>query len=64
MLEGGGLGWWMNYFEEVEEWSPPLKIKSTRIIWLNCYGVPRKLWNAGIFFKIGTMALGKVFPLQ
>jgi hypothetical protein len=53
----GCVGWWCNWFDKFEEWSPMLT-SNQRVVWLNCFGVPLHAWGEAIFrtlgFKFGT----------
>lgn len=55
MLEGGGLCWLNNWFDEVKKWEPEPMTDFSREVWLNCYGVPLNVWNAETFFTIGRI---------
>lgn len=48
MLEGSRLNW----FVDVKRLSPDQKVDPKRGVWLNYYGVPLNLWNAGIFVTL------------
>jgi hypothetical protein len=53
----GTVGWWCNWFEKFEEWSPSW-VSNQRAVWLNCYGIPLHVWGDAMFrtlgFKFGT----------
>lgn len=55
MIEGLEVNWLGNFFEEVRVWSPDFIIDASRIVLLNCYGVPLHLWNSDTFFNIGRI---------
>lgn len=64
MLEGAGSSWLGNWLEEVQQWSPDLKVDNKRDVWLSCYGgIPLNLWNTDTFHNIGKN-WGKVITLD
>lgn len=63
MLEGGDLSWLFNWFVDAKPWAPNHKVESSRVVWLNCYGIPVNLWNAETFFNIGKL-WGEIITLN
>lgn len=63
MLEGGGLCWLLNFFDEVKQWEPEPVTEYYRVVWLNCYGIPLNVWNVDTFFSIGRL-WGEVITLD
>lgn len=63
MLEGGELSWLSNWFVDVKPWKPNIKMEYSRVVWLNCYGIPINLWNANTFFNIGKL-WGEIITLD
>ncbi|WJX89444.1 hypothetical protein P8452_71443 [Trifolium repens] len=53
----GSVGWWCNWFDRFEAWSPEL-VTNHRVVWLSCFGIPLHAWGDAIFrtigFKYGT----------
>ncbi|KAK2420328.1 zinc finger CCCH domain-containing protein [Trifolium repens] len=49
----GSVGWWCNWFDRFEAWSPDL-VTNQRDVWLSCFGVPLHAWGDAIFKTIGS----------
>ncbi|KAH7863199.1 hypothetical protein Vadar_014651 [Vaccinium darrowii] len=49
------LNWLYNWFVDAKPWTPNLKVESSQVVWLNCYGIPVNLWDANTFFNIGKV---------
>jgi hypothetical protein len=47
----GSVGWWCNWFDRFEAWSPDL-VTNQRAVWLSCFGVPLHAWGDAIFKTI------------
>lgn len=63
MLEGRGLCWLMNWFVEVKQWTLEPSMEYSRVVWLNCYGIPLNVWNVETFYSISKL-WGKVITLD
>lgn len=55
MFSNGEFAWIKDWFLEIHKWNKSRVIPPSRLIWLNCYGVPLHLWNAGTFIKLGQI---------
>ncbi|KAG5555635.1 hypothetical protein RHGRI_006326 [Rhododendron griersonianum] len=53
MFNGGKMAWLRDWFIESSKWEDTLINPCSRLVWLNCYGVPLHLWNSITFSKIG-----------
>ena len=53
MFNGGKMAWLSEWFLESYKWENTKTIPCSRLVWLNCYGIPLHLWNYETFSKIG-----------
>lgn len=49
------MGWLKDCFLEIQKWDDTTTTQGSRLVWLNCYGIPLHLWNATTFNKIGQI---------
>lgn len=55
MFNGGKMAWLREWFVESHKWEDAKNNPVSRLIWLNCYGIPLHLWNAQTFLNIGKL---------
>ncbi|KAI8571108.1 hypothetical protein RHMOL_Rhmol01G0092000 [Rhododendron molle] len=53
MLSGGDQNGFQEWFVEIKKWEEAMEVPCSRMVWLNCYGIPLHLWNVDTFKKIG-----------
>ncbi|KAI8525263.1 hypothetical protein RHMOL_Rhmol13G0217000 [Rhododendron molle] len=55
MFNGGKMSWLRDWFIESFKWEDSMLNPCSRLVLLNCYGVPLQLWNCATFSKIGQI---------
>lgn len=55
MFNGEKMAWLREWFVESHKWEDAKNNPVSRLIWLNCYGIPLHLWNAQTFLNIGKL---------
>ena len=53
MFNEGKMSWLKEWFVESSKWENSKSNPCSRLVWLNCYGIPLHLWNYQTFSKIG-----------
>ena len=53
MFNEGRMAWLTEWFKESYKWENTKTNPCSRLVWLNCYGIPLHLWNYKTFTKIG-----------
>ncbi|GFS33349.1 hypothetical protein Acr_00g0027860 [Actinidia rufa] len=49
------MAWLKDWFVESFKWENTKSNPSSRLVWLNCYGIPLHLWNLQTFSEIGKI---------
>ncbi|GFZ18405.1 hypothetical protein Acr_27g0001440 [Actinidia rufa] len=55
MFNKGKMAWLKEWFVESFEWENTKSNPCSRLVWLNCYGIPLHLWNLQTFSEIGKI---------
>ena len=55
MFNGGEMAWLKDWFVESSKWEDTVTNPCSRLVWLNCYGIPLHLWNSQTFSEIGRI---------
>ncbi|GFY93207.1 hypothetical protein Acr_08g0016030 [Actinidia rufa] len=55
MFNGGKMAWLKEWFVESSKWGNTKSNLCSRLVWLNCYGIPLHLWNHQTFSEIGKI---------
>ncbi|GFS40280.1 hypothetical protein Acr_00g0067550 [Actinidia rufa] len=55
MFNKGKMAWLKEWFVESSEWENTKSNPCSRLVWLNCYGIPLHLWNLQTFSEIGKI---------
>ncbi|GFS45394.1 hypothetical protein Acr_00g0095870 [Actinidia rufa] len=55
MFNKGKMAWLKEWFVESSEWENTNSNPCSRLVWLNCYGIPLHLWNLQTFSEIGKI---------
>lgn len=53
MLSGDEPNGFQEWFVDIMKWEESMEVPCSRMVWLNCYGIPLHLWNVDTFKKIG-----------
>ncbi|KAG5550142.1 hypothetical protein RHGRI_015184 [Rhododendron griersonianum] len=63
IFNGGKMGWLKDCFLEIFKWNDTVSTQGSRLVWLNCYGIPLHVWNVATFNKIGQI-WGKIISIS
>ena len=55
IFNGGKMAWLKEWFVESSKWEITKSNPCSRLVWLNCYGIPLHLWNHQTFSEIGKI---------
>ena len=55
MFNEGKMAWLREWFVESSRWENTKLNPCSRLVWLNCYGIPLHLWNFQTFSEIGKI---------
>ncbi|XP_057487415.1 uncharacterized protein LOC130773499 isoform X1 [Actinidia eriantha] len=55
MFNEGKMAWLKDWFVESSKWESTKSNPCSRLVWLNCYGIPLHLWNLQTFSEIGKI---------
>lgn len=53
MFNEGKMAWLKEWFVESSKWEDTMLNPCSRLVWINCYGIPLHLWNNHTFSEIG-----------
>ncbi|GFZ02647.1 hypothetical protein Acr_15g0012550 [Actinidia rufa] len=55
MFNGGKMTWLKEWFVESSKWESTKSNLCSRLVWLNCHGIPLHLWHYQTFSEIGKI---------
>ncbi|GFY88917.1 hypothetical protein Acr_06g0008570 [Actinidia rufa] len=55
MFNGGKMTWLKEWFMESSKWESTKSNPCSRLVWLNCHGIPLHLWHYQTFSEIGKI---------